>query len=178
MRIMLFSYSFTEIIDPLFNLICVYSRTLLLLSNLYLDVDSADLSRIEMLKKTVLELLDDDLYKTDSESVELTELFTVLTEVPSFNALSVIDRPASVASRTNAAIVVSGVALGEALRRRLLEDIGALRRISRVEGYYGADCKSLIQSGKIFYHFLFNTAISIHSKKNYVSNPSLKFIFQ
>lgn len=125
----------------------------MLLANLYVDADGADLHLLEVLKKAALEVLDDDVYKINSDSAELTELYAVLTQVPALNPAYVLE-PTSAVSNCNAPVILAGVALGDALKKQLIDDIAALRRISRVDGYRGADCKALIQSGKIYCYFV------------------------
>jgi len=119
------------------------------LANMYIDTEESDLHCIEVLKKASLEVLDDDAYKLNPDSAELTELYAVLTQVPALNPVYVLEPTAGVL-HCHAPIILAGLALGDVLRKQLIDDIAALRRISRVEGYQGVDCKALIQSGKIY----------------------------
>lgn len=126
------------------------ARLILLLAGLYIHTNNANLLRLEALKKFVLELLEDEVYKINAESVELNELYGVLTQAPALNPVQALE-PTATVSKASAPIILAGVALSQALRKQLTEDLAALRRISRVEGYRGADCKALIQSGKTIF---------------------------
>ena len=142
------------------------------LAGLYLHTNGADLHRLESLKKCVLEVLEDEAYKLNAESVELNELYVILTQAPTLDPTCALE-PTTTTSKVNAPIILAGVALGNALRKQLTEDLAALRRISRVEGYRGADCKALIQSGKKSRFISTWNSVSV----NISHKPSFKFNF-
>lgn len=145
------------------------SRLILLLAGLYVHTNGADLLRLESLKKCVLEVLEDEVYKQNAESVELNELYAVLTQALVLNPAHALE-PTATTSKVNAPIIQAGVALGNALRKQLTEDLAALRRISRVEGYRGADCKALIQSGKYPFHYTLWHSVYMNCLTNLLCN--------
>lgn len=108
-----------------------------MLARLYLDTHPADLLRLEFLKKAALEILEGSEF-TNARSAEAQTFGTLLSS----NAL-LKDSYSSPHSTVNTNVV-------EPLKKQLLEDSALLRRISRVEGFAGVDCKAIIQSGDQF----------------------------
>lgn len=101
-----------------------------------MDTHSADLFRLEFLKKAALEILESNEFNNarTTEAQSLRDLLTnhVLLKVPS--------------TVPSATLPTSGDVI-ELLKKQLLEDSALLRRISRVEGFAGVDYKAVIQSG-------------------------------
>lgn len=125
-------------------------RCILLLGRLYVHVPSADLPKIEFLKKAALELLNSSMY--NKENLEcVAGLYRIISNSLSMSSSKEFPLEDETGSCENAPNVLlpadSAVEVVDCLRRQLVEDIAMLRRISRVEDYCGIDCKAILQSG-------------------------------
>ena len=138
---------------------------MLLLSKLYKAVSPKSLPACEFLKKSALELLN-SAYFTETTAHcsrnmnSLYQLMTTHTVMCSERATLIQIHTPSTTSTTSAATVEIEKRV-EAVKKQLQEDVALLRRVGRVEGFYGVHCKALLQSGMhyvyyYYYDYLFN----------------------
>lgn len=88
------------------------------------------------------------------------QLMTTHTVMCSERATLIQIHTPSTTSTTSAATVEIEKRV-EAVKKQLQEDVALLRRVGRVEGFYGVHCKALLQSGMhyvyyYYYDYLFN----------------------
>lgn len=121
-------------------------RLLLVLARLYAAAPTSDLVRLDFLKKAALDILESADFADPRGDCALTlgvllRSHAILSHSPS--------------SATTPPVSPKEINHVELLKKQLSEDSALLRRISRVEGCAGIDCKSIIQSGisNTFKHF-------------------------
>lgn len=130
---------------------------MLLLSKLYKAVSPKSLSTCEFLKKSALELLNSAHFTETTAHCSrnmnsLYQLMTTHTVMCSERATVIQIQTASTISTTSGATVEIEKRV-EAVKKQLQEDVALLRRVGRVEGFYGIHCKALLQSGMYYYSY-------------------------
>jgi hypothetical protein len=103
------------------------------------------LAKLEFLKKAAVELLTSAQY-ADGNQVNVSFLHKALAKHSTFHPALAVNA-AQCCAQTTVKGVEAAAAL-ECVRRQLSEDTAMLRRISRVEEYYGVDCKAILHSGR------------------------------
>lgn len=111
-----------------------------MLASLFVSASATDLFRLEFLKKAALEILESSDF-ADPLEAEAQTLDVLLRSNSLLRAEYSAETPPASPKIENVI---------ELLKKQLLEDSALLRRISRVEGNHGVDCKAIIQSGIIF----------------------------
>jgi hypothetical protein len=103
------------------------------------------LTKLEFLKKAAVELLSSAQY-ADGNQDNASCLHQTLAKHRTFHPAL-----AGEAAEGSGQGILPGVgapAALECMRRQLTEDCAMLRRVSRVEEYYGVDCKAILHSGR------------------------------
>ena len=136
----------------------MFCRCIWLFEQVYQKTPSADLAKVEFLKKTVLDLLNSTLYNNPENTLYVDGLYHILGSLHAHSNADAVNTGgesntsglAPVESVEHMSMLLpakAAVEVVDCLRKQLMEDVAMLRRISRVEDHCGIDCKAILQSG-------------------------------